>query len=127
MSFINITIVGRLGRDAEVRLTPQGKEVVTANVAAGYKDKSQWFKVTAWDKMGVWLKDAKKGDQVYVDGQLEVRTYEKKTGGTGTELIINAQTIRAFKKDAGNDVPAFTGSAQRSTDLSDMLDSDLPF
>lgn len=126
MSFCNITIVGRLGRDAEVRVTPQGKEVVTANVAAGYKDKSNWFKVTAWDKLGSWLKDAKKGDQVYVDGNLEVRTYEKKTGGTGTELMINAHTIRIFKKEQNEQLhEAFGGMSRQSAET--PLDEDIPF
>lgn len=125
MSLIQITIIGRLGRDAEVRMTKTGKEIVSANVAASSgKDKSQWFNVQAWEKTGNWLKEAKKGDQIWASGTLEVRNYEKKTGGVGTELIVTAQQVRVFSKSAGkpNDIPEVQGSFSLEN-----FDEDVPF
>lgn len=116
MSYNNITIIGRLGRDAEVRMTPQGKEVVSASVAAGSKDKAVWFKVTAWEKTGMFFKEARKGDQVFVDGTLEVREYKGKTGETKVELIVNAKNIRTFTK-----------SEPQAAMIPVDLENDLPF
>ena len=122
MTTAQITLVGRCGRDAEVKTTSTGKEIVSVNLAVGSGDKSQWYKVTAWEKTGNWLKDAKKGDQVYASGNLEIRQYEKKTGGVGTEILVNAQQVRLFKSTPKNE---FTSTPVVSADMS--FDEDIPF
>lgn len=123
MTTAQITLVGRCGRDAEVKMTGTGKEIVSVNVAVGSGDKSQWFKVNAWEKTGSWLKDAKKGDQVYASGTLEIRQYEKKTGGTATEVLVTAQQVRVFKSTPkSNDVPD-----NSSPVMSMSFDEDVPF
>lgn len=96
MSYANITIVGRLGRDAEVKMTSTGKQIVTASVAVGKDDKTVWYKIQAWDKTGDWLKDAKKGDMVFAQGTLAINTYVKKDGTTAVDAQVNANVIRAM-------------------------------
>lgn len=126
MSFAQVTIVGRLARDPEVRMTQTGKQIVTASVAVGKDDKTQWYKLNAWEQTGKWLVDAKKGDLVFAQGSLQLGTYEKKTGGTAIDAVVNAQVIRTSHKreDLGNDF----GSQQPRQAASDMdFDSDIPF
>lgn len=100
MSVASISILGRLGKDPEVRMTQSGKQITSASIAVSHgKDKSStWFEVNAWDNMGKWLIEAQKGDQVLVIGDLEQQTYTKKDGSTGTKLSVNARTIRTFSK-----------------------------
>lgn len=125
MSYASITIVGRIARDPEVRMTQTGKEIVTASVAVGTKDKTQWFKLTAWEKTGMWLKDAKKGDLVFAQGSLQLGTYEKKTGGVAIDAVVNAQVIRTSHKR--DDVPDYGGQQPRQA-ASDMdFDLEVPF
>lgn len=128
MSYAQITIVGRLGRDPETRVTPTGKEIVTASVAVGKNDKTIWYKINAWERTGVWLKDARKGDMVFVQGNLELRTYEKKTGGAGIDASVNAQVIRAMKSQGQSEAieHAFGGGQPRQAS-NVAFDDDIPF
>lgn len=125
MSYCQITLVGRLGRNPEVRVTQTGKEIVTASMAIGKDDKTQWFTLVCWEKTGMWLKDAAKGDMVFVQGSLEIKTYEKKTGGTAIDATVNAQVVRVMtaKKD---DLTAFHGQ-QRAQVPAQLEDDILPF
>ena len=96
MSYAQITLIGRLGRDPEVRMTPTGKQIVSASIAVGKDDKTVWYTTNAWDKTGDWLKDAKKGDMVFAQGSLAINTYTKKDGSTGVDAQVNAVVIRAM-------------------------------
>lgn len=125
MSLAQVTIVGRLARDPEVRMTQTGKEIVSASVAVGKDDKTQWFKIVAWEKTGIWLKDAKKGDLVFAQGSLQLGTYEKRTGGTAIDAVVNASVIRTSHK---RDDVADYGQQQPRQAVGDMdFDSDIPF
>ena len=127
MSYAQITLVGRLGRDAETRVTQTGKEVVSASVAVGKDDKTIWYKINAWEKTGVWLKDCRKGDMVFVQGNLELRTYEKKTGGTAIEASVNAQVVRAMKQAQSDAIEQAFGGGQPRQASNVAFDDDIPF
>lgn len=108
MSFNQVTLLGRCGRDAELRTTPQGKSVSSVSVAAGSKDKVTWFSVVAWDKSSEWLAKAKKGDQIFVVGSLQTRPYKNKNNETVTDLVLTATTIRLLAKhDEPAELPSF--------------------
>jgi len=106
-----IIIVGNLGRDPEMRYTPDGKSVTTLSVAANRqwtnKDGSP-VKETAWFRVSVWGRQAEacnqyltKGSQVFIEGALRP---DQQTGGpriwTGNDgqprasFEIFAQTVR---------------------------------
>lgn len=101
MSYSQVTLVGRLGRDPEVRMTANGKQIVTASMAVGRDDKTVWFKIQAWEKTGEWLKSNSKGDMVFVQGGFEVRSFDRKDGSKGLEPLVNAQAIRSMGKKDG--------------------------
>ena len=85
MSFAKVSIVGNLGRDPETRYTPNGALNVQFTIAASGRKKDDpptWFRVTAWDKLAERIVAMMergyiaKGKTLYVEGQLEERTYE---------------------------------------------------
>lgn len=105
MSVNKVIIVGRIGKDPEVRHLESGKSVASFSVATSerYKDKNgnkkentEWFNVVLWSPLSeVAEKYLKKGDQVYIEGKLSTRSYEAKDGGkryitevVGRELVM---------------------------------------
>lgn len=76
-----VTIIGNLGKDPEVRVTPGGLCVCNFSVAVSEKTKdkehTEWFDVTAFGKLGeIASKYLKKGKTAYVEGRLETRKFE---------------------------------------------------
>lgn len=85
-----IRIGGGVGRDPEIKTLPSGSKVATFSIATsegGYVDKNGikveeetiWHNLTFWGNKNVDFleKYVKKGDVVYVDGQINIRCYEK--------------------------------------------------
>ena len=123
MTHAVVTLLGRAGRDAEVRMTPSGKRIVSCSLAVGSGDKTTWFSIQAWDRTGDYLKDVKKGDLVYVSGGITAREYEGKMGKK-TSLEINAQIVRTTSKR--DDVPDYSQPGQARPVQGDV-DLDIPF
>lgn len=102
MSFNKITIVGYLGRDPELRYTPQGTAVCNFSVATTEKRKNGreveehtiWFRVTAWGRQAeVAAEYLAKGRQVYVEGRLRLEEYTDREGNPRTSVEVNANDI----------------------------------
>jgi single-strand DNA-binding protein len=82
-----VILVGNLGRDAELRYTPGGSAVATLNMATtevwndkqGQKqEKTEWHRVILWGKQAESLQEyLTKGKQIYVEGRLQTREWEK--------------------------------------------------
>ena len=91
MSSLNkVMIIGRLGRDPEMRYTQAGKPVCSLNVATdeGYTndrgekvDKTEWHKVVFWDRQAETCSQyLAKGSLVFVEGRLSTRKYQDQQG-----------------------------------------------
>lgn len=103
-SFNKIIIVGYLGRDPELRYTPQGTAVCNFSVATTErrKDKSGEFQdVTTWFNVSLWGNRAEtvtpylsKGKLVYIEGRLTQREYQDRDGNTRTSLDVNASELQ---------------------------------
>jgi single-strand DNA-binding protein len=113
-SFNRITIVGYLGRDPELRYTPDGTPVCDFSVATTERRKDRsgepqdittWFRVTVWRKQaelaGQYLA---KGKQVYVEGRLIQKEYQDRDGNTRFSLEVTASDIQ-FIGSRGDDAP----------------------
>lgn len=93
-----VQIAGHLGKDPEVRFTPDQKKVTSFSVATKKRKKGEditvWYRVTIWgdqfDKMMPYLK---KGSGVLVVGDLEARMYTDKEGRPQISLEITAWNI----------------------------------
>ena len=118
-SLNKVLLIGNLGADPEVRSTANGARVATLSVAtsrqwnnqAGERqEKTQWHRVVLWNsgnKKGMGLADfaekyLKKGDRVYVEGEIEYRTWEDREGKTRyTTEIKGFQVMPLGSKGGG--------------------------
>jgi len=99
-----ITIIGHLGRDPEMRYTPEGQAVTTFSVASSRKykttageqrEETEWFNVSAWGKLGETCNQyLTKGKQVYIEGRLKTRTYQAQNGETRFSIDVTCQEIQ---------------------------------
>jgi len=99
-----ITIIGNLGRDPEMRYTPEGQAVVTFSVASSRKyktaageqrEETEWFNCSAWGKLAdVCNEYLTKGKQVYVEGRLKTRSYQAQNGETRFSIDVTCQEIQ---------------------------------
>jgi len=99
-----ITIIGNLGRDPEMRYTPEGQAVVTFSVASSRKyktaageqrEETEWFNCSAWGKLAdVCNEYLTKGKQVYVEGRLKTRTYQAQNGEMRFSIDVTCQEIQ---------------------------------
>lgn len=104
MSFNKLIVVGNLGRDPELRYTPQGTPVCTFSVASNERRKSStgeqqdittWFRITVWGKQAETVsKYLTKGRSVYVEGRLHVEDWTDKEGKPRYTLEVNASDVQ---------------------------------
>jgi single-strand DNA-binding protein len=93
------SFTGTVGRDSEVRYAPSGLAVlsftVANNIGFGEKQQTLWIQVTLFGKRaeGQLQNYLKKGQQVFVSGELTQREYQAKDGTTKTSLDLNANII----------------------------------
>jgi len=128
-SFNKITIVGYLGRDPELRYTPQGTPVCDFSVATTEKQKDNevttWFKITMWGKMGELASQyLTKGLQVYIEGRLSQREWQDREGNTRTSLEVTGTDMK-FLSSKGDEKPA--AKAQAAPSSVEVTEDDVPF
>ncbi len=141
MSFNKIILVGNLGRDPELRYTPQGTPVCSFSMATNErrKDKSgemqdhtTWFKVTLWNRQAETAAQyLQKGRPVYIEGRLRVEEYTDRDGKQRHSLEVNATDMQFIGGGRGEGQPmeraaAATGGGAPA-EQSDLTDDDIPF
>lgn len=100
-----LIIIGNLGRDPEMRFTPNGDPVTSFSVATsrkyGEKDETTWFRVTVWGKQAESCNTyLSKGSKVLVEGRLKSnadgnpRVYERKDGTWASSYELTAESVR---------------------------------
>ena len=118
MSYHQTIVVGNLGHDPELKYLQSGQAVCTFSVAVSEKwtdrqsnerkEKTTWYRVTAWGSLGETAKQyLAKGRQVMVIGTVEARAYMSNAGEPAASLELNARDVRFL--GSGHDAPA--GSA----------------
>src|SRR5690349_9564409 len=141
-----VILVGRLGKEPEVRNLENGAAVANFTMATSetYKDKTTGEKkeITEWHNIVLWRGLAEvtqrylhKGDMVYIEGKLRTRSWEKE-GVTRytTEVVADNMTMLSSKgsgggQSSGNYAPAEMSSADnfRASAPIDSNTDDLPF
>jgi single-strand DNA-binding protein len=96
-----VMLIGRLGRDPEMRYTPSGRPVTTFSLATSRtwntsegerRTETEWFTIVAWGSLAEICKQyLVKGQQVYVEGRLQTRHWEDNDGNkhSATEIVAN--------------------------------------
>lgn len=118
MSFNKITIIGNLGRDPELRYTPQGDAVCDFSVAVNdrkkdksgeFQDVTTWFKVTFWGKQGENAsKYLTKGRQVYVEGRLQLEEWTDRDGNPRQTLAIRGSELQFIGEKNADDRSSYS-------------------
>jgi single-strand DNA-binding protein len=114
-------IIGNLGRDPEMRYTPNGQAVTQFTVAVNrnfrgqdgnWQEETEWFRVVAWGPLAErTAENLRKGRKVYVEGRLQTRQWEDKDGQKRYTTELVAQQVTALDRpardegDLGADTP----------------------
>lgn len=143
-----VQVIGRLGKDPEIRHTQAGKAIASFSLASSetWKDKSgekqertEWFNVVCFNEglTGVIEKYVHKGDLLYIEGALRTRSYEK-DGATKyvTEVVLDTfngtlKMLGGSKKDGEKSEakaePKAKAKAKPEPREEELLDDEVPF
>jgi single-strand DNA-binding protein len=145
-----VILIGNLGKDPEIRTTPQGTTLARFSVATttAWKDASgakqertEWHDIVAWEKLaqicGEYLQ---KGKQVYVEGSLQTRSWEDQNGQKRYKTEVKASNVvmlgrREDSARSGASGSGFGGSRESSREVAETAepaaaatyDDDVPF
>lgn len=140
MSFNRIILVGNLGRDPELRYTPQGTPVCSFTLATNERrkdktgemqDHTTWFRVTLWGRQAEAASQyLAKGRSVYIEGRLRVEEWTDRDGKARHTLEVHAtdmQFIGGNRQDEGERPREEAKAATAGADEGDLADDDIPF
>ena len=106
-------LIGNVGQDPEIRTIPSGARVAQFSVATSRRwndksgqqqEKTEWHRVVVWEKLvEIIERYVKKGDRIYVEGEIEYRQYQDKDGVTkySTEIRAREVVLLGGKSDGG--------------------------
>ncbi|HEX9974613.1 MAG TPA: single-stranded DNA-binding protein [bacterium] len=106
-----VLLLGRLGKDPDLKYTPSGVAVATFSVATNLawkdqegnqKEQTEWHRVVAWRKSAEIASNyLKKGNQVFVEGRLQTRSWNDKNNLTHymTEVVADNLVLIGGKMD----------------------------
>jgi len=132
MSLNKAILIGHLGRDPEVRYTPNGTAVANFSLATSErwtdnsgdkKERTEWHRIVAFGKLGeICGEYLSKGRQVYIEGRIQTRDWEDKEGVKRytTEIVANQMLMLGGNKTEGSpkSAPDFGNTPK---------DDDIPF
>jgi single-strand DNA-binding protein len=111
-----VILIGNLGKDPEVKYTPQGTPVAKITLATNerfkgkdghWQDRTEWHNVVLWQRLaeiaGEYLK---KGGKVYIEGRLQTRSWDDKQTGQKkymTEVVANDLVLLGGRGEGGGD------------------------
>jgi len=130
-------LIGNLGRDPEVRFTPNGTAVCNVSIAttSGWNDKqsgerveeTEWHRVVFFGRLAEIVGEhLKKGRSVFVEGRIRTRRWQDKDGREqySTEIVASDMQMLGSKPDDGRRVPP---AGEPSLPPSPPNDDDVPF
>ena len=143
MSVNKAILIGRLGRDPEVRYTPNGEAVANFSIATDeqWKDKNgerqtrtEWHNITIYRKLGeIAGQYLRKGSLVYIEGRIQSRKYTGKDGveRTAYEIIGNEMKMLGSKSENASGQESQNQAPPRKQESraapGDDISNDIPF
>jgi single-strand DNA-binding protein len=109
-----VMLIGNLGRDPEMRYTPSGKPVTSFSLASSRtwvssdgerREETEWFNVVAWGNLAeICNQHLSRGQQVYIEGRLQTRSWEDENGQRHfrTEVVANEMIILGSRSGYNN-------------------------
>lgn len=144
-SLNKVTLIGNVGSDPDIRMTPSGTKVAKFSVATNetfndrsgrQQERTQWHRLTFFGRLSDIVEQwVKKGDRLYVEGRLEYSQTQTPQGETRywTDIIVRDMIMlgsggRMQEMDDAGSRPQRTGvDAGRRGAPSREPDDDLPF
>jgi len=142
MSFNKVILVGNLGRDPELRYTPQGTPVCSFSIATNERRKDRatgenmdlttWFRVTLWGRQAETASQyLVRGRSVYIEGRLRVEEWTDRDGKPRHTLEVHGtdmQFIGGQRETEGDRAARSQGGATtKPAEPNDLSDDDIPF
>ncbi|NCO53635.1 MAG: single-stranded DNA-binding protein [Deltaproteobacteria bacterium] len=125
MSVNKVILVGNLGKDPELRATPDGTSVCTFSLATSerYKDrqgvqqdKTEWHNLVAWSGLAeICGKYLTKGKQVYIEGKIQTRSYDDRDGNKRYITEIVASEMQMLGRAGGENTQSSESFAPAAT------------
>jgi single-strand DNA-binding protein len=134
-----VILVGNLGRDAEVKVTASGQSVASFSIATTEtwtkdgekKEKTEWHRIVLWGRQADTLQPyLTKGKQIYVEGRLETRQWEKDgqkhytTEVKADRIVLLGGGGRGERSDRDR---GDVGYADPMANAAPITDDDIPF
>jgi len=133
-------IIGNLGSDPEIRVTPNGQSVGTLSIATkevstkdGQKEeRTEWHRVVVWGKQAENVgKYLKKGSQIFIEGRIQTRSWEDNQGQKKYSTEIIAQQVQFLggmkSNDDGSSSSDHNYQSSPSAPSMSRMDDDIPF
>jgi single-strand DNA-binding protein len=131
-----VILIGNLGKDPELRYTPDGTPVANFSIATSdtwidketnkKREKTEWHRIVAWRRLaencGEYLF---KGRQVYVEGKLQTRSWEKDNVTRYTTEIVASIVQFLGKRPDREEAPL--PAAPPEAPVNNTVDNDIPF
>lgn len=142
MSFNKIILVGNLGRDPELRYTPQGTPVCSFSLATNERrrdkatgennDITTWFRVTLWGRQAETASQyLTKGRPVYIEGRLRVEEWTDRDGKPRHTLEVHATDMQFIGGGRAEEAAAPAAKAAAAGEPmsapGELTDDDIPF
>ncbi|MGH9812510.1 MAG: single-stranded DNA-binding protein [Candidatus Acidiferrales bacterium] len=136
-----VILVGRLGRDPEMRYTAGGTPVCNFTMATDevFRDKggqtqkrTEWHRIVAWSKLAEQCsKLLGKGKLCYIEGRLQTREWNDRDGNkrTTTEIVARTMRILSPKGEPALEMEAAAGHGPEPPEdlATEITDEDVPF
>jgi single-strand DNA-binding protein len=129
-----VIVLGNLGQDPETRTTPGGMTVTNIRIATSEswtdkasgekREKTEWHSVVLWNRLGeIAAEYLRKGSQVYIEGKLQTRKWQDKSGNDRytTEIVAQEMQLLGGRKQEGRREEPATPKGD------DFQDSEIPF
>jgi single-strand DNA-binding protein len=146
-----VMLIGRLGKDPDVKYTQSGLAIVNFTLATNEdwpdkstgerKERTEWHNIVVFGKLGeICGKYLSKGKQVYIEGRIQTRSWEQEgTTRYKTEIVVNDMRMLDSKAPGGDSVrsepaqenyyenPSSSESQASYSPPSGVSDDDIPF
>lgn len=132
-----VTLIGRLGKDPEVRTLDSGTNIAKFSLATdeSYKDKNgEWQTQTEWHNIILWRGLAERAEQtlrkgvlVYLEGKLTNRSWQDDQGNTNYITEVRGNYFRVLQKETNGNKAATSAPAPTTTPAAVDSGDDLPF
>lgn len=150
-----VILLGRLGKDPELKYTPSGQAVTKFSLATSerwkdkgsgeFQERTEWHNIVLWSKLAETANQfLTKGSSVYIEGRLQTRSWEDKENKRHyiTEVVVNEMVMTGGRGEGGGRSEGASRAAHASADAAgtheaqperytgpatEITDDDIPF